>query len=397
MEDIKFKSLEQHEKYRGKWEIKVKTPLETKDNLATFYSPGVASPCVAIDKNPSLVYKYTNIANTMAIISDGSAILGLGNIGPRAGLPVMESKAAVLKAFANVDTIPLVIGTQDTQEIINFCKYIAPSLSAIMLEDIAAPRCVEVERALEKELDIPVFHDDQHGTAIVCCAALINAAKVVGKNLKDLSVVISGTGAAGSAIINALHHLGITKIRAFNLKGVLHEKNPEFISYNFLSKELLPLLNKDYSYNEGTTQEVIKGTDVFIGVSAPNILTTEMVKSMNKDAIIFALANPNPEILPDVAMAAGAKVVGTGRGDFANQINNVLAFPGVFRGALDAGATKINAEMKNAAVYAIANLIKPNELSATNILPDALNKDVVINVAKAVKEAAIATGVVRKI
>ncbi len=396
MEDIKSKSLEQHEKYRGKWEIKVKTPLLTKENLSTFYSPGVAEPCIAINKNPSLVYKYTNISNTMAIISDGSAILGLGNIGPRAGLPVMESKAAVLKTFADVDTMPLVIGTQDTKEIINFCKYIAPSLSAIMLEDIAAPRCVEIERALEKELDIPVFHDDQHGTAIVCCAALINAAKVVGKNLKDLSVVVSGTGAAGSAIINALHNLGITKIRAFNLKGVVHEKNPEFNTYNFLSLELLPLLNKDYTYNKGTMEETIIGTDVFIGVSAPNILTTEMVKSMNKDAIIFALANPNPEILPDVAIAAGAKVVGTGRGDFANQINNVLAFPGIFRGALDAGATKINTEMKNAAVYAIANIISINDLSATNILPDSLNKDVVINVAKAVKDAAIASGVVRK-
>ncbi|MDR0485046.1 MAG: NADP-dependent malic enzyme [Alphaproteobacteria bacterium] len=398
MTDIFKKSLEKHKEFKGKLEIGLKVPLDTKEDLSLYYSPGVAAPCEEIAKDVENSYVYTNRANTLAIISDGSAVLGLGNIGAEAGMPVMEGKAALFKKFVNIDCYPLCIGTQDSQEIIKFAKLLAPSVAGIHLEDIAAPRCVEIEETLKKELNIPVFHDDQHGTAIVVSAGVINACKLLGKKLEDITVVVSGTGAAGSSIIKNLYNLGIRKIRAYNSRGVLHKSNPNSKNYDFLSQDLLNNYVKDdsYTYNEGTLVEAIKGCDVFIGVSVANIVSKDMVKTMNKDAIIFAMANPNPEISYPEAKEAGARVVGTGRSDYPNQINNLLGFPGIFRGALDAKATKINQEMITAAIHAIADMIPQNELTEEYIVPSPFNMEVHTKVSKAVSAAAVKSGVVRK-
>ncbi|MCL2567742.1 MAG: NADP-dependent malic enzyme [Alphaproteobacteria bacterium] len=398
MTDIYTKALEMHKKFKGKLEIALKVPMDTKEDLSTYYSPGVAAPCEEIAKDVENSYIYTNRGNTLAIISDGSAVLGLGNIGAEAGMPVMEGKAALFKKFVNIDCYPLCIGTQDSQEIIKFAKLIAPSVAGIHLEDIAAPRCVEIEETLKKELNIPVFHDDQHGTAIVVCAGVINACKLLGKKLEDLTVLVSGTGAAGSSIIKNLHNLGIRKIRAFNSKGVLHKNNPKAKEYDFLSVDLLNnyVQDSNYNYNKGDITEAIAGTDVFIGVSVSNLVSADMVKSMNKDAIVFAMANPNPEISYDNAKAAGAKVAGTGRSDYPNQINNLLGFPGIFKGALDAKATKINQEMITAAIFAIANMVEQSELKDDYVVPSPFNMEVHAKVSKAVSNAAIKSGVIRK-
>lgn len=396
MTDIFKKSLEMHEKFKGKWEFKSKVPLDTVEDLSLYYSPGVAEPCKEIEKDVENSYKYTNRGNTLAIISDGTAVLGLGDIGPEAGLPVMEGKAVLYKKFSNIDCFPLCIGTKDPQEIINFAKLIAPSVGGIHLEDISAPRCVEIERALLKELNIPVFHDDQHGTAIVVCAGIINSCKLLGKKLEDLTVVVSGTGAAGSSIIKNLHALGIRKIRAYNRKGALHKNNPESSSYHFLSKELLEILDPSYVYEKGTLEEVMTGADAFIGVSMAGLVTKDMVKLMAKDAIIFGMANPVPEIMPEDALEAGAKIVGTGRSDYPNQVNNVLAFPGLLRGALDAKATTMNQEMITSAIYAIADSIPESELRTDYIVPSPFDLSVPEKVATAVRNTAIKMGVSRK-
>ncbi len=396
MKDIFKKSLEMHEKFRGKWEIKSRVPLDTAEDLSLYYSPGVAEPCKEIERDSEKSYKYTNRGNTIALISDGTAVLGLGDIGPEAAMPVIEGKALLYKKFVNIDCLPLCIDTKDPKEIINFAKLIAPSVGAIHLEDISAPRCVEIERTLIKELNIPVFHDDQHGTAIVVCAGIINSCKLLGRKLEDLSVVVAGTGAAGSSIIKNLYALGIRKIRAYNKKGALHKNNPQSSGYHFLSKELLEILDPSYAYVNGSLEEIMTGADVFIGVSQASLITQDMIKLMAKDPIIFALANPLPEIMPELAIEAGAKIVGTGRSDYPNQVNNFLAFPGLLKGALDAKATTMNQEMITSAIYAIANSIPESELRDNYIVPSPFDLSVPIKVAKAVVECAIKIGVVRK-
>lgn len=389
--DVFAKSLELHEKAQGKIEINSKVRVETKEDLSLAYSPGVAEPCRAIEKNEEDIYKYTSKGNMVAVITDGSAVLGLGNIGPKAALPVMEGKSILLKQFANVDSFPLCLDTQDPELIIQTCKLLAPSLGGINLEDISAPRCVEIERRLIEEMDIPVFHDDQHGTAIVVSAGLINACKLTNRDLSTLKVVVSGTGAAGSSIIKMLHCLGIRNIIGYNIDGIVHKSKAD--KYDFLTKELLEITNPDDFIGDDTLASALVGADVFIGVSVANIVTKEMVASMNKDPFIFAMANPNPEIMPELAKEGGALVVGTGRSDFPNQINNVLAFPGIFRGALDARAKKINEEMKMAAAIAIASCVDENELSPDFIIPSPFNPQVAQKVADAVKQTAIKTGV----
>lgn len=386
-------SLKLHEEAKGKIEIKSKVKVTNAKELSLAYSPGVAEPCRKIKENPSNVYKYTSKGNIVAVISDGSAVLGLGNIGPLAGIPVMEGKSILLKEFANVDSIPLCLDTQDTEEIIRTCKILAPSLGGINLEDISAPRCVEIERRLIKELDIPVMHDDQHGTAIVVSAALINCARLTKKKLEDLVVVISGTGAAGSSIARMIKRLGVKTIYGFNKDGVVDQKN--YDTYDFLIKELLD--DKVFTTKEnhdGTLASLLKGANVFIGVSAPNLVTADMVKTMN-DPMIFAMANPTPEITPEEAKKGGAIIVGTGRSDYPNQINNILAFPGIFRGALDAKATKITEDMKLAASYAIASLVTDEELNNDYIIPSPFDKRVVKAVSTAIKNKAIETGMIR--
>lgn len=389
--DVFAKSLELHEKAQGKIEINSKVRVETKEDLSLAYSPGVAEPCRAIEKNEEDIYKYTSKGNMVAVITDGSAVLGLGNIGPKAALPVMEGKSILLKQFANVDSFPLCLDTQDPELIIQTCKLLAPSLGGINLEDISAPRCVEIERRLIEEMDIPVFHDDQHGTAIVVSAGLINACKLTNRDLSTLKVVVSGTGAAGSSIIKMLHCLGIRNIIGYNIDGIVHKSKAD--KYDFLTKELLEITNPDDFIGDDTLASALVGADVFIGVSVANIVTKEMVASMNKDPFIFAMANPNPEIMPELAKEGGALVVGTGRSDFPNQINNILAFPGIFRGALDARAKKINEEMKMAAAIAIASCVDENELSPDFIIPSPFNPQVAQKVADAVKQTAIKTGV----
>lgn len=379
--------LNKHKASKGKIETKAKVQFNTKEDLATYYSPGIALPCLEIKQNPNEVYTYTNKGNNMAVISDGSAILGLGNIGPLAGLPVIEAKSAVLKQLTNIDVMPICVGSQETKDIINFCKMLAPSVSAIMLEDIAAPRCVEIERTLDAELDIPVFHDDQHGTAIVLAAALLNSLKIVKKDIADITVVLSGTGAAGSSIIKMLHYLGVQNIIACNLKGVVSKDNPQAGSYNFLTLELLEILNKNYTYCKGDLSEALVNADVFIGVSVANLLTPEMLKTMAKNPIIYALANPEPEIQPSLAIEHGAAVVGTGRSDYPNQINNILAFPGLFKGLLQAKARQVTMDIKVAVAKAIAGMVSDAELSKDYIIPNPLNKDVVDVVCNAVVKA----------
>ena len=382
--NIYEEALQYHAELKGKLEVKSRSTINNAKDLSLAYTPGVAEPCREIHKDPSKSYLYTRKWNTVAVISDGTAVLGLGDIGPLAAMPVMEGKCVLFKEFSNVDAIPIVLDTKDTDEIVNTIAAIAPSFGGINLEDIAAPRCFEIERRLKEKLDIPVFHDDQHGTAIVVLAGILNALKIVKKDLKSLKIVINGAGSAGSAICKLLLSSGVTNIVMCDINGVIH-KGADLP--NDALKELAEITNPN---NEtGTLKDVIKNADVFIGVSAPNLVSKEMVKTMNSDAIIFAMANPTPEIFPEDAKEAGAKVVGSGRSDYPNQINNVLAFPGIFRGALDAHATEINEEMKVAAAYAIANAIDESELSEDNIIPKPFDEKVQRMVAEAVKKAAI--------
>jgi len=382
MATIYEESLAKHAEWKGKMETRLKMPLENKRDLSLAYTPGVAEPCNVIAKDKEAVYKYTAKGNLVAVVTDGTAVLGLGDIGPEAGLPVMEGKAALFKQFGGVDAIPICLDTKDPEEIIKICKAIAPGFGGINLEDISAPRCVQIERTLIKELDIPVFHDDQHGTAIVVTAALINALKLVNKKAEDLTVTVSGLGAAGSSIIRMIHSLGVRNIYGFNSKGiVLREDNDK---YSFLLKELTEITNLDNK--RLTLAQAMAESDVFIGVSAPKLLSKEMVSSMKKDSIVLAMANPEPEIPYDDAVAAGARVVGTGRSDYPNQINNVLAFPGLFRGALDSRAKKITEEMKMAAARGIASLVSDEELKPDYVIPSPFDPRVAKAVAAAVSE-----------
>jgi malate dehydrogenase (oxaloacetate-decarboxylating) len=394
--NIYEKSLQEHALHKGKVAIKSKVNVRNKEELSVYYSPGVAAPCSEINKDSSLVYRYTSKQNTIGVISDGSAVLGLGNIGPLAAIPVMEGKAILFKNFADIDAIPICLDTQDTEEIIRTCKIISPTLGGINLEDISAPRCIEIERRLIDELDIPVMHDDQHGTAVVVTAALINACKLAKKEIKNLSVSLSGTGAAGSAIASSLRRLGVKYIYAYNIKGALSYS--KYDSYDDLEKELLDnhIIDSYDHLDRDTLGGVMEKTDVFIGVSVANIVTPLMISSMNQNPIVFALANPIPEIMPELARQSGAFIVGTGRSDYPNQINNLLAFPGIFRGALDAKATKITSEMKLAASIAIASIIKENELTVDYIIPSPFDKRVVKVVSTAVKKQAIKQGLIRK-
>ena len=388
--DYYKKALELHEKYKGKIDIKCDMPLNNREDLAVAYTPGVAQPCLEIAEDPENAYKYTSKGHLVAIVTDGSAVLGLGNIGGMAGMPVMEGKAALFKRFGGVDGFPICLSTQNTEEIIAAVRAIAPTFGGINLEDISAPRCFEIEERLERELDIPVFHDDQHGTAIVVTAALINALKIVGKEMKDIKVALSGPGAAGTAIIKMLQHCGVKNIVACDSRGIIFRGREGLDAHKTL---LAQTTNPENT--SGSLADAVRGADVFVGVSAPGILTAEMVKTMAEKPVIFAMANPVPEIGYEEALAAGAAVVGTGRSDFPNQINNVLAFPGIFRGALDCGAREINYDMKTAAAAAIAELVLPEQLSPEYIIPDPFDPRVAENVARRVAEAAVATGAVR--
>jgi malate dehydrogenase (oxaloacetate-decarboxylating) len=389
--DYNEMSLKLHEECEGKLEVALKCPLENKDDLSTAYTPGVAEPCRKIHENPEDAYKYTLKQNTVAVVSDGTAVLGLGDIGPLAAIPVMEGKSVLFKKFGNVDAFPICLDTKDVDEIVETVKRIAPSFGGINLEDISAPRCFEVEEKLKKELDIPVFHDDQHGTAIVCTAGLDNALKIVGKKWEDISVVISGAGSAGISICKLFQRFGVGNVVLVDSQSALVEGDPRL---NPAKQEIAKVTNK---YKEtGSLADVIKGKDVFIGVSAPGIVTEEMVRSMAKDPIIFAMANPTPEIMPDEAFRGGARIVATGRSDFPNQINNVLVFPGIFRGALDARATAITEPMKVAAAKAIASIVSADELRADYIIPDPFNEKVAPAVAKAVADEAVKSGISRK-
>ena len=374
------KALLMHEKWNGKLETVSKTPVKTREDLAIAYTPGVAEPCKVIAQDKEAAYKYTMKANTVAVVSDGSAVLGLGNIGPYAAMPVMEGKAVLFKEFGNVNAVPICLDTQDTEEIIKAVTYLAPGFGGINLEDISAPRCFEIEERLKEILDIPVFHDDQHGTAIVVLAGVINALKVVGKKKEDCRVVVNGAGSAGVAITKLLLTYGFPNIIMCDRVGIV-SKDTEGL--NWMQKKMTEVTNLN---NEtGSLADALKGADIFIGVSAPNIVTPKMVASMNSDSILFAMANPIPEIMPDVAKAAGARVVGTGRSDFPNQVNNVVAFPGIFKGALEGRATQITEEMKLAAAEAIAGLVPADKLSDDNIMPEAFDPQVAEVVANAVK------------
>ena len=381
-------SLKKHYEWKGKIEVTARVEVKDREDLSLAYTPGVATPCLEIQKDESKSYDLTRRWNTVAVITDGTAILGLGDIGPVAGMPVMEGKALLFKAFGGVDAIPLCINTKDVDELVRTIYLLSGSFGGINLEDISAPRCFEVERRLKEICDIPVFHDDQHGTAIVLGAALINALKVVDKRIENIKVVINGAGSAGIAIAKFLLKLGVENMILVDRAGALYEGKDGMTS---AQSEMSKITNKDKL--NGTLADAMRGADVFIGVSAPNIVTAEMVKSMNKRAIVFPMANPMPEIAPDLAIEAGAEVVGTGRSDFKNQINNVLAFPGIFRGALDARASTINEEMKLASARAIASLVSDEELSCDYIIPKAFDERVGPTVAKAVYDAAVATGV----
>ena len=374
------KALQLHEEWKGKLETTPKCKIATREDLALAYTPGVAEPCKVIAKDKEAAYKYTMKANTVAVVSDGSAVLGLGNIGPYAAMPVMEGKAVLFKEFGNVNAVPICLDTQDTEEIIKAVTYLAPGFGGINLEDISAPRCFEIEERLKEILDIPVFHDDQHGTAIVVLAGVINALKVVGKKKEDCRVVVNGAGSAGVAITKLLLTYGFPNIIMCDRVGIV-SKDTEGL--NWMQKKMTEVTNLN---NEtGSLADALKGADIFIGVSAPNIVTPKMVASMNRDSILFAMANPIPEIMPDVAKAAGARVVGTGRSDFPNQVNNVVAFPGIFKGALEGRATQITEEMKLAAAEAIAGLVPADKLSDDNIMPEAFDPQVAEVVANAVK------------
>ena len=374
------KALEMHEKWNGKLETVSKSPVKSREDLSIAYTPGVAEPCNVIAKDKEAAYKYTMKANTIAVVSDGSAVLGLGNIGPHAAMPVMEGKAVLFKEFGGVNAVPICLDTQDTEEIIKAVTWLAPGFGGINLEDISAPRCFEIEERLKATLDIPVFHDDQHGTAIVVLAAIINSLKVIGKKKEDCRVVINGAGSAGVAIAKLLLNYGFTNIILCASRGILSKSTQ---GLNWMQQKMTEITNLDNL--TGTLADAMKGADIFVGVSAPNTVTKEMVASMNQDAVILAMANPVPEIMPDEAKAAGARIVGTGRSDFPNQVNNVVAFPGIFKGALEGRASQITEEMKLAAAEAIASLVPENELSEDNIMPEAFNPKEAELVAEAVK------------
>ena len=383
-------ALKQHEEWAGKIEVISRAKIETPEDLSVAYTPGVAEPCVEISKDVDLSYKYTRRGNMVAVVTDGTAVLGLGDIGPEAGMPVMEGKCALFKTFADVDAFPLCVRSKDVDDIVKTVSLLAGSFGGVNLEDISAPRCFEIERKLKECCDIPIFHDDQHGTAVVTAAALINALKLVGKNLDDIKVVTSGAGAAGIAIIKLLVSLGLKNVVMCDRHGAIYKGRDNL---NKEKEEMAEICNQNME--KGTLAEVLKGADVFIGVSAPGTVTEEMVQSMADKPILFPMANPVPEIMPDLAKKAGAAVVGTGRSDFPNQINNVLAFPGIFRGALDVRAKDINDEMKVAAAYAIAGLVEEDKLSPDYIIPNAFDKRVSKAVAEAVAEAVRKTGVAR--
>ncbi|CAH2716094.1 NAD-dependent malic enzyme [Neobacillus rhizosphaerae] len=388
---LREEALHMHRINKGKLESKSKVPVRNAHDLSLAYSPGVAEPCKDIYEKPETVYDYTMKGNMVAVVSDGTAVLGLGNIGPEAALPVMEGKAVLFKSFAGVDAFPICLNTTDVDKIVETVKLLEPTFGGVNLEDIAAPNCFVIEERLKKEANIPIFHDDQHGTAIVTVAGLVNALKIIGKKMTEIKVVASGAGAAGIAIIKLLYSYGVRDIIMCDTKGAIYEGRPQ--GMNAVKTEVAKFTNRDNL--TGSLADVIKGADVFIGVSVAGALTKEMVASMNPDSIIFAMANPDPEIMPDEAKAAGAKVVGTGRSDFPNQVNNVLAFPGIFRGALDVRATHINEKMKVAAVEAIAGLISEDELNADYVIPAPFDPRVAPNVAAAVAKAAMETGVAR--
>lgn len=378
--DNKEKALKLHAEWNGKLETVSKTPVKTREDLAIAYTPGVAEPCKVIAEDPSAAYTYTIKANTVAVVSDGSAVLGLGNIGPYAAMPVMEGKCVLFKEFGNVNAVPICLDTQDTEEIIRTVKNLAPAFGGINLEDIAAPRCFEIEKRLNEILDIPVFHDDQHGTAIVVLAGIINGLRVTGKKKEECKVVVNGAGSAGVAITKLLLTYGFPNVTMCDRLGII---GPDYPDLNWMQQEMTKVTN--LSHASGTLADALKGADIFVGVSAPNMVSKEMVASMNKDAILFAMANPVPEIMPDAAKEAGARVVGTGRSDFPNQVNNVIAFPGIFKGALEGHATQITEEMKLAAAEAIAGLVSDEELNEDFIMPEPFDPRVAQVVSQAVK------------
>lgn len=388
--DMKQYAIQKHAEWKGKINVVSAVPVKTREDLSVAYTPGVAEPCLAIQKDVSLSYEYTRRWNLVAVVTDGTAVLGLGDIGPEAGMPVMEGKCVLFKTFGDVDAFPLCIRSKNVDDIVNTVKLLAGSFGGVNLEDISAPRCFEIERRLKEVCDIPIFHDDQHGTAVVTLAAMINALKLTGKDIKDIEVVVNGSGAAGIAVTRLLMSMGLRKVILCDRSGAIYEGRDNLNQ----EKELMAKIS-NREFKKGTLEQVLRGADVFIGVSAPGTLTPDMVRTMAKDAIIFAMANPVPEIMPDLALEAGAAVVGTGRSDFANQINNVLAFPGIFRGALDVRASDINDEMKIAAAYAIAELVADSELSGDYIIPAAFDTRVGPAVAKAVAQAARKSGVAR--
>lgn len=375
------KALQMHEQWNGKLEISAKAKVNSREDLAIAYTPGVAEPCKVIAQDQEAAYKYTMKANTIAVISDGSAVLGLGNIGAYAAMPVMEGKAVLFKEFGGVNAVPICLDTQDTEEIIRTIVNIAPAFGGINLEDISAPRCFEIEERLKELLDIPVFHDDQHGTAIVVLAGIINALKVTGKQKEACRIVVNGAGSAGIAITKLLLTYGFCHVTMCDINGIISKDSPNL---NWMQKKMTEVTNLEGK--KGTLADALQGADIFVGVSAPNIVTKEMVASMNKDSILFAMANPVPEIMPDLAKEGGARVIGTGRSDFPNQVNNVVAFPGIFKGALEGRATQITEEMKLAAAEAIASLVSDEYLSDTNILPEAFDPRVADVVSKAIKD-----------
>ena len=388
--DYASESLKRHYDWKGKIEVVCRCPLEDKDDLSLAYTPGVAQPCLEIQKDVNKSYELTRRSNLVAVVTDGTAVLGLGDIGPEAGMPVMEGKCALFKAFGDVDAVPICVRSKEVDDIVKTVSLIAGSFGGINLEDISAPRCFEIEEELKETCDIPIFHDDQHGTAVVTLAALLNALKLTGKKMEEIKVVTSGAGAAGIAIIKLLIAMGLKNVILCDRKGAIYEGRE---GLNKEKEEMAKITNRDHE--AGTLAEVLKGADVFIGVSAPGCVTQDMVRSMNENPILFPMANPTPEIMPDLAKEAGAAVVGTGRSDFPNQINNVLAFPGIFRGALDVRASEINDEMKIAAAKAIASFVTDDLLSADYIIPSALDKNVATAVAEAVAKVAKETGVAR--
>ena len=388
--DIREESLKLHYDWNGKIEVSSRVPITSSADLALAYTPGVAEPCLEVQKDINKSYELTRRNNLVAVITDGTAVLGLGDIGPEAGMPVMEGKCALFKAFGDVDAFPLCVKSKDVDEIVNTVYLISGSFGGINLEDISAPRCFEIERKLKEKCDIPIFHDDQHGTAIIVAAGLLNALKITGKKIDEIKVVMNGAGAAGIAIAKHLMNMGVKYITMCDSKGIICKGDERL---NAVKREMAEITNLEHK--TGKLADAMKGADVFLGISAAGCVSEEMVKSMNKDAIIFAMANPTPEIMPDLAKKAGAAVVGTGRSDFPNQINNVLAFPGIFRGALDCRASDINEEMKIAASYALASIIDDSELNADYILPHAFDPRVGKAVAEAVKKAAIESGVAR--